>query len=210
LGFKANKSVLGLESQMTCTRGILTELSITSIQKVEMKKMDPSTIIKSISTLFSEAYAGPADPSSTWFIDNEPDSGILGLIRGVSATEASWSSRKNDSGTTIASHIEHLRWSLANANAALEGKPYQSSWKESWNTLEANEIKWGSLKKELQVEFETLLANLQKQTGFPDDDSLTGVMALLPHAAYHLGTIRQLIERSREATKKDLKNLSSA
>jgi hypothetical protein len=158
--------------------------------------MDTTIVIQSITTLFSEAYTGPPDPSSTWFIDNEPDSGILGIIAGVSATEASWSSNKNDPGTTIAAHIEHLRWSLANANSALQGNPYQGNWKESWNTLDANEAEWEQLKKELQIEFELLLENIHKQTDMPGN-YLTGVMALIPHAAYHLGTIRQLIERRR-------------
>jgi len=160
--------------------------------------METKAVIQSITTLFSEAYAGPADPSSTWFIDNEPDSGILGLISGVSATEASWSSNHNDPGTTIASHVEHLHWSLANANEALEGKEYQGNWKESWNTLNADKAKWVRLKNELRSEFERLLGNLQKQAEMPGD-YLTGVMALLPHAAYHLGTIRQLIERARSS-----------
>lgn len=142
--------------------------------------------------LFSEAYAGPADPKSTWFIDNEPDSGILGLIDKVTATEASWSSRKDDPGTTIASHVEHLRWSLANANQAIDGKPYNGNWKESWNMLQADEEKWSRLKKELRAEFVALHANIQKQTDL-SGEYLTGVMALIPHAAYHLGTIRQLI-----------------
>lgn len=167
--------------------------------------MDTAEVIQSITTLFSEAYAGPADPKSTWFIDNEPDSGILGIIAGVSAAEASWSSNKNNPGTTIAGHVEHLRWSLANANAALQGKPYQGNWAESWNTLDADEVKWEQLKKGLLTEFETLLENLRKQTELPGD-YLTGVMALIPHAAYHLGTLRQLIERSRVDAEKSLKN----
>ena len=159
--------------------------------------METSTVIQSIVTLFSEASAGPPDPSSTWFIDNAPDSGILGIIAGVSASEASWSSHKNDPGTTIAAHVEHLRWILANANGALQGKLYQGNWKESWNTFSADEAKWGQLKKDLKTEFETLLENIRKQDDLPGD-YLTGVMALIPHAAYHLGTIRQLIERARQ------------
>jgi hypothetical protein len=158
--------------------------------------MDTTAVIQSIITLFSEAYVGPPDPSSTWFIDNEPDSGILGIIASVSASEASWSSNKNNPGTTIAAHVEHLRWSLANANGALQGKPYQGSWKESWNTLDADEAKWGRLRNALRTEFETLKINLQKQEDL-SGEYLTGVMALIPHAAYHLGTIRQLIERAR-------------
>jgi hypothetical protein len=158
--------------------------------------METKEVLQSIITLFSEAYAGPPDPSSTWFIDNEPDSGILGIIDGVSAPEASWSSRKNDPGTTIASHVEHLCWSLANANGALQGRPYQANWKESWNTIDADEMKWAQLKQDLKTEFEALLLNLQKQTEL-SGNYLLGVMALVPHAAYHLGNIRQLIERAR-------------
>ena len=158
--------------------------------------MGTNTIIQSIITLFSEAYAGPADASSTWFIENEPDSGIFGLISRVSATEASQSTNKNDPGTTIAAHVEHLRWSLANANHAMEGNEYQGKWKESWNTIQADEVRWVSLQTELRSEYEKIIANLQKQSELPGD-YLTGVMALVPHAAYHLGTIRQQIERVR-------------
>jgi hypothetical protein len=161
--------------------------------------MDATSVIQSIATLFSEAYAGPANPSSTWFIDNEPDSGILGLIAGVSASEASWSTNRNQPGTTIAAHIEHLRWSLANANGALQGKPYQGNWSESWNTLDADDEKWSRLMSDLRKEFELLLENIRKQNDLTGD-YLTGVMALIPHAAYHLGTIRQQIERARQDT----------
>ena len=83
--------------------------------------METNEIIQSIITLFSEAYAGPPDPSSTWFIDNEPDSGILGIIASVPATAASWSSNEKQPGTSIAAHVEHLRWSLANARWSPSG-----------------------------------------------------------------------------------------
>ena len=113
---------------------------------------------------------------------------------------AAWSSKNNEPGTTIAAHVEHLRWSLANANAALQGKPYNSNWKESWNTVDTDEMKWAQLKQDLKTEFEALRLNLQKQTELSGRYML-GVMALVPHAAYHLGTIRQLIERARENLK---------
>lgn len=160
--------------------------------------MDTSQIIQSIITLFSEAYAGPSDPRTTWFIDNEPDSGIFGLISRVSAAEASWSSNNNQPGTSVAAHVEHLRWSLANANRIIEGEPFEGSWKESWNTLAADEEAWTQLRNALRREYDTLLKNIQKQADMPGD-FLTGVMALVPHAAYHLATIRQQIERARSA-----------
>ena len=156
-------------------------------------------LIQSILVLLTEAYAGPPDPSSTWFIDNEANSGILGILDGVSAAEASTSyDGSGDTGTTIAANAEHLRWSLANANAALRGEPYQGRWSESWNLLQADEAGWDQLRNDLRQEFETLRQLLQEQQALPPGDFLNGVLALLPHAAYHLGGIRQMVERVRE------------
>jgi hypothetical protein len=148
--------------------------------------------------LLTEAYAGPPDPSSTWFIDNEPDSGILGTLAGVSAAEASQPvDGAGKHGSTIAANIEHLRWSLAQSNAALRGEPFQENWGESWRLLNADPAGWDRLRSELRTEFEALREAIQNQMDFSGED-LTGVLALLPHAAFHLGLIRQMIERVRE------------
>ncbi len=165
-----------------------------------MDTIEKTTIIRSIVVLLTEAYAGPPDPSSTWFIDNEPDSGILGILAGVSASEASWStSSGGQPGTTIASHVEHLRWSLANTNAEIRGEP-GGKWSESWSVQGMDEAGWNRLRHELRAEYETLLEQIQQQKPL-SGEYLTGALALLPHAAYHLGNIRQLIERARAAAK---------
>lgn len=157
-----------------------------------------TTLINSIVTLLTEAYAGPPDPSATWFIDNEANSGILGQLETVSAVEASTPiDTKGEPGTTIASHTEHLRWSLANANAAMRGEPYNPNWGESWKLLQADPDAWDRLRNSLRSEFETMSQVLKSQTDL-EGDYLLGVLALVPHAAYHLGTIRQMIERVRE------------
>jgi hypothetical protein len=162
-----------------------------------MTTLSTSTLINSVVELLTEAYEGPPDPRSTWFIDNEPDSGILGIIAGVSAAEASTSvDGSGRPGTTIAANVEHLRWSLANANAAFQGGEYQGNWKESWALIDADEANWDRLRQALRAEFETLRGIIQRQEELPGD-YLNGVLALIPHAAYHLGTIRQMIERVR-------------
>ncbi len=163
-----------------------------------MTAIPSAVVITSIVDLLTEAYAGPPNPSSTWFIDNEPNSGILGILDGVSAAEASRPvDGMGNPGSTIAANAEHLRWSLALSNAAMRGEPFQGNWKESWRLLNADSAEWDRLRAELRTEFETLRRAIQTQTELPDE-YLTGVLALLPHAAYHLGTIRQMIERVRE------------
>ena len=162
-----------------------------------MSTLPVPAVLKSVAYLLIEAYAGPPDPSSTWFIDNEHDSGILGIVRNVSAAQASTSvDGSGADGTTIASHVEHLRWSLAMMNAAIRGEPFEEKWSESWRTLAADEAGWDALRSDLRAEFETLRQALERQTELPED-YLTGTLALLPHAAYHLGNLRQMIERVR-------------
>jgi hypothetical protein len=162
-----------------------------------MTTLETFTLINSINELLTEAYAGPPDPRSTWFIDNEPDSGILGILKGVSAAEASQSvDGSGKPGSTIAANVEHLRWSLANANTMLQGEDNLGSWKQSWSLTSADEAAWEGLRQALRDEFETLRVNIAKQSDLPGE-YLNGVLGLIPHAAYHLGTIRQMIERVR-------------
>jgi hypothetical protein len=158
-----------------------------------------ATVINSIIDLLTEAYSGPPNPKETWFIDNVPDSGILSILESISAVEASRSvDESGQNGSTIASNAEHLRWSLANANGALRGQPYQPDWMESWNLLNVDEAEWKQLRQALRAEFEALRSTIQGQTELPGQ-YLNGVLALIPHAAYHLGTIRQMIARVRAA-----------
>jgi hypothetical protein len=161
-----------------------------------MKDIPVSLITESIVTLLTEAYPGPPDHSSTWFIDNEPDCGILGILRDVTAQEASQSvDGTGHPGTTIAAHTEHLHWSLANMNRAMSGGAF-GKWSESWELKEANAAEWDRLRSALRNEFEILCRGLRRQTEL-DPQYLTGGLALAAHAAYHLGNLRQMKERLR-------------
>ena len=162
-----------------------------------MTTIPVSTFITSFVALLTETYAGPPDPRSTWFIDNEPDVGILGILAGVSAAEASKSvdgSGKN--GTTIASNAEHLRWSLENINNTIRGSAWDANWPKSWELIRTDDEEWDLLRRALRTEFETLRDLVSQQKELPPE-YLTGMIALIPHAAYHLGTIRQMVERVR-------------
>lgn len=161
-----------------------------------MNNFPVPVLMNSVVELLIEAYAGPPNPSATWFIDNEPDSGILGILATVSPVEASRSvDGSGASGTTIAANAEHLRWSLEMMNRAIRGESF-GEWKESWRLLTSDEAGWDRLRGELRSEFETLSQALKSQVEL-QEEYLSGVLALLPHAAYHLGTIRQMIERVR-------------
>ena len=147
------------------------------------------TLRNVLQELFAEAYTGPNGPH-TWFIDNRPDSGILGTLGGVSAEDAS---RPSPTGSTIAGHAEHLRWSLALTNAYVRGENPTPSWAESWTVRAVDAEAWEELRADLRREYEEVLAALGRQEDVSDPQTLTGILALTPHAAYHLGSVRQMV-----------------
>lgn len=148
----------------------------------------PGAFKESLLELFSEAYTGPNHPY-TWFIGNEAGSGLFGTLEKLSTEDAS---RVQPSGTTVAAHTEHLRWSLAHANTFARGETPTGSWPESWSLREVDAGAWDDLRAALRREYETLLGAIKQQEDFSDPQTLTGIMALVPHAAYHLGAIRQM------------------
>ncbi len=155
----------------------------------------PEAFKESLLELLSEAYTGP-NHAYTWFIGNEPGSGLFGTLDGLSAEDAS---RARSHNSTVAAHTEHLRWSLAHANAFARGETPPGSWPESWSVREVDAGAWDDLRAALRREFETLLEAIKQKEDFSDSQMLTGIMALVPHAAYHLGAIRQMVARPEDA-----------
>lgn len=160
-----------------------------------MGSLPTEHVIGVLLELFSEAYDGPSKPYS-WFTESRPGSGLFGTVAGLSATEASTPVRPG--GTTIAAHLEHLRWSLALANAYVRGEEPKPNWKESWLVHEVDQAAWDRLQADLRQEYDTLTRGIAAATDWFDPMFLTGTMALVPHAAYHLGAIRQMIGSVRQ------------
>jgi len=144
--------------------------------------------------LFDEAYYGPSDPRGTWFTDNEPKAGLLGVLEGVSASEASRPLSAADL-LTIASHVGHVRYSLSLINRAAKGEnPYQSAdWAGSWEARTVSEAEWVELLAGLRAEYEAFRAVLSSGRAWKDEELLTGTFAQIAHGAWHLGAIRQAL-----------------
>ncbi len=154
-----------------------------------MDSIPNETFRKVLLELFTEAYDGPSK-SYTWFIDNAPKSWMLGTLEDISSEEASRTFVEN--GSSIAAHTEHVRWSLALSNAYMRGEQPKSPWSESWLVKTVNDSEWNTLRSNLRTEYETLHAGIEKQKDFSDEQILTGAFGFVAHAAYHLGSIRQM------------------
>jgi hypothetical protein len=150
-------------------------------------------VIDSIASLFTEAYEGPRDGSAYWFSDGENGDGVLGTLSSISATEASASpDGSGRAGSTIAAHAEHLRWSLAFSNALARGEQPEADWEQSWKVLTVDTGEWDRLRDALGREYRALLQEIEGRSGLPEFLVTPGI-AIVAHAAYHLGAIRQLV-----------------
>jgi hypothetical protein len=139
--------------------------------------------------LFTEAYEGPT-PQGSWFVSARQDAGLFDTVGRVTARRASRPSRPG--GPSIAAHVEHLRWSLERVNATVAGAPWQPDWSESWSVSEVDDAAWDELRSALRREFDQLRATLEGTPDVSDPMILRGLVALAPHAAYHLGAVRLL------------------
>ena len=163
------------------------------VRCLDIHMFSSSVVTQSIAQLYTEAYEGAQDPSSTWFTDNLPDAGVLGTLESLSAAQASQSIGDPDlQGSTIAAHTEHLRWSLALANALARGEQSESPWEESWLVRTVNPEEWDRLRLALRSEYRALLQAIQAQSDLPAELVTPGI-AIVAHAAYHLGAIRRMV-----------------
>ncbi len=155
-----------------------------------MSGIAPETLAGIIRTHFAEAFEG-AQGEWTWFVNHGPGAGILGALDALTAEQAS--REPPGGGPTAAAHTEHLRWWLANVNGVTRGEAWNPDWSESWSVRAVNEEEWrelrGALKREYALVREALSESLLEQA---DSNTLTGLLAMTPHAAHHLGSLRQL------------------
>lgn len=155
--------------------------------------MNSDEMANALVGLFREAYDGT---DSSFFSDGGKGS-LLGTLTGLSAEQASRPVTVD--GLTIAAHAEHLRWSLANLNAAAKGAPWNPDWSSSWLVRHVDASAWDALRSALQHEYEATLEFM----GGLDVGSLgpmmfSGTVATIAHAAYHLGAIRASLKSGSE------------
>lgn len=145
---------------------------------------------ESLLVLMREAFEGkPVDADGTWFVEGQE--ALLETFRAVTAEQAS-----SDFGrgiSSIATHLEHTRYYLAQSNSWARGENPVADWPGSWRLQTVSAEEWTGLQHSLLADYQEYLSHLTRKPEL-DQDSATGAVANLAHAAFHLGAIRQLIK----------------
>lgn len=142
--------------------------------------------------LFKETFEGiPPGETGTWFVQGKE--GIFDALQNTSAEQAS---RKPSSGSnSIAAHVNHIRYALQLANSENAGgtKP-EGDWESSWDVQQMNETEWAQADQDVRREYEIFMKWLRINPDWHDEETNIYSLSLLPHMAYHLGAIRQLMK----------------
>lgn len=141
--------------------------------------------------LLSELIDGPAAAGTNWVLGGG-DGGLCDTLENVSAEAASMHPMAGR--TTLAGHVEHLRFSfdVFNRWAGGEKDVFQTTaWGKSWGGGTLTAEQWRAQRDDLRAQ-----AHAWRDAAAAREDwdtfSLTGATGSVVHLAYHLGAIRQL------------------
>ena len=99
--------------------------------------------------------------------------------------------------SSIAAHMEHLRYVINVVSAWVKLEKPQPDWSLAWKTSSVDSAQWEVLKTALQTECEALKVLIAASTEW-DPKLLNLLMSNTSHVAYHVGAIRQIWMLVRE------------
>lgn len=140
---------------------------------------------------YRELLEGVPTGQPSWVTSGGPEGGIYGTIEGLSAEQAS----RQVNGTTLAAHVEHLRWAMQLVNDYYDGQEAPPDWSESWKVTAVDNAGWRDLRDALRATGDSLLKHLAAPVEWDQEMGRMAMLASYGHTAYHLGAIRQLAKQ---------------
>jgi hypothetical protein len=155
--------------------------------------MNTAELTNTLTTLFSELVNGA--PRDGAFILNAGDQGLLRSLDKLSADAAS---TLTPTGSSIAAHVDHVRYGLSLLNRWSAGEnPFGSAdWSISWTKTTVSDAEWQTRRAELGAEATRWLEALHTPREVQPME-LNGIVGSIAHLAYHLGAIRQIDQSAR-------------
>jgi hypothetical protein len=155
--------------------------------------MHTADLTRTLATLFGELTEGAA--ASGGYALNAGDEGLFRSLDKLSAVAAS---ARTPTGSSVAAHVDHLRYGLSLMNRwSGGGNPFDDAdWSASWKNTSVSDREWQTLRAALREEAGRWLEAL----GTPrevQEIELNGMIGSIVHLAYHLGAIRQIDRQAR-------------
>jgi hypothetical protein len=149
----------------------------------------PAELHGALDRLLGELLDGP--PGREAYVLNQEDRGLIGSLDALSAAEAS---ATGATGSSIAAHVDHLRYGLSLMNRWASGDDNafkHTDWKASWQRMSVTPDEWDARRREFRAECTRWRAAIAASHD-ADNTELTAIISSVVHLAYHLGAIRQI------------------
>lgn len=155
-----------------------------------------------LTTVFDEFVKGTAPAPAFAYALNPGDPGLLRSLDRLTAAQAS--TVPAGGGSSIAAHVDHLRYGLSLLNLWNEGgDPFTgANYSASWERITVSDEEWRDRRAALGREADAWRRNLQQPRHVADAD-LTAIIASVAHFAYHVGAIRQIDRATRGPSARD-------
>jgi hypothetical protein len=155
--------------------------------------MNTREITTMMVTLLKELVDGA--PMRGGYMLNPGDSGLFQSLDRIPAAEAS---KPTPTGSSIAAHVDHLRYGFSLMNRWSQGEePFEDAdWANSWKKTSVSDDQWRQLRADLQVETRRWLEVVGRPREV-SDEGLSAMVGSIAHLAYHLGAIRQISQVTR-------------
>ncbi len=141
--------------------------------------------------LLREVFFGvPEGLNYTWFVQ-----GREAIFPSLAALSAKDAGRVPGPGiASIAAHANHALFALRGVNGNFGFPEPEGDWESSWVEPRFDEAVWTELQREIQVEYAKLVKGIEDLPAEVEQDLMNSTLATLPHMAFHLGAIRQLMK----------------
>ncbi|RYG31589.1 hypothetical protein EON81_22545 [bacterium] len=142
--------------------------------------------------LLREAFEGRAEGNDyTWFVEGKE--GIFDALASMDAKVASKKPFRN--APSLAAHAYHVLYILRWANTWHGGPEPQGDWESSWAKQSASSQEWAELQNLIRTEYRRYLDWFAANKDWSPEQIRLSTLANLPHLAYHLGAMRQIIHQ---------------
>lgn len=160
----------------------------------------PDLAARALRTILNELLDGPA--TDVAFVLNPGDRGLLTSLQALSAEQAS---RVHGGGSSVAAHVEHMRFGLELLNRWAGGDQNafaNANYAARWRRTHVSDDEWRARIDGLRREADAWREDVLRPRDF-DETEATGVIASVVHLAYHVGAIRQMDRTLRGPAARD-------
>ena len=138
--------------------------------------------------LLTETFDTPSDATYAY---SDEGASFFATLASLTAEEASKSLVSG--GTTIAGHADHVRFFTEKVFRRICGHLEPIDWSGAWLVREVSADEWTALQQRGRSVYEELKTYLETHADLEPINERRA-MAIVVHAAYHVGAIRQMMQ----------------